>query len=218
MSSRSDSFERAYWQALDDIQEGTARPIETYLVLVPRKERDELALMLSDLLLARGAAPTPSREEREGYERALAAIDGVLGDRKHAGILPGALKTMRRARGIEAEAVVAALASDFEIQGDLGRKALERNYHRLETGKLLGNKLSRRLLESLARVFDVDPDDLIAGARVSGPAAPMKAALAMGRPSGSSAVARPKPSGPNLGAVDPEVERIERLFLGGPDA
>jgi hypothetical protein len=218
MSPRSDSFERAYWQALDDIQEGAARPIETYLVLVPREERDELALMLSDLLLARGAAPTPSRDESEGYERAIAAIDAVLGERMQAGILPGALKTMRRARGIEAEAVVAALAGDFEIQGESGRKALERNYHRLETGKLLGTKLSRRLLESLARVFDVDPRDLIAGARVSGPAAPMKVAPPMGRSSGSSAVVRPSPSGPSVGAVDPEVDRVERLFLGGPDA
>jgi hypothetical protein len=218
MSPRSDSFERAYWQALDDIREGAARPIETYLVLVRREERDELALMLSDLLLARGAAPTPSKEESEGYQRAIAAIDAVLGERKQAGILPGALLTMRRTRGIEAEAVVEALADDFEIQGDSGRKALERNYHRLETGKLLGKKLSRRLLESLAQVFDVDPRDLIAGARVSGPAAPMKPAPGLGRPSGSSAVARPSPSGPSVGAVDPEVDIVERLFLGGPDA
>lgn len=218
MSLRSNSFERAYWQALDDIQEGAVRPIETYLVLVPREERDELALMLSDLLLARGAAPTLNSEESEGYERALSAIDAVLGDRRQAGILPGALRTMRGARGIEADAVVAALASDFEIQGDSGRKALERNYHRLETGKLLGAKLSRRLLESLARVFDIDPRDLISGARVSGPVAPMKPVPAMGRPSGSSAAVRRTHPGSSAAAVDPEVERVERLFLGGPDA
>lgn len=218
MSPRSDSFERAYWQALDDLQEGAARPIEAYLVMVPREERDELALMLSDLLLARGAAPTPSSEESEGYDRAISAIDAVLGDRQQAGVLPGALKTMRRARGIDAEAVVAALASDFEIQGDSGRKALERNYHRLETGKLLGAKLSQRLLESLARVFDIDARDLIAGARVSGPSAPIRPVPAMGRPSGSGALAQRTHSGSSADAVDPEVERVERLFLGGPDA
>jgi hypothetical protein len=218
MTPRSDSFERAYWQALDDIQEGAARPIETYLVLVSREERDELALMLSDLLLARGAAPTPSSEESEGYERAIAAIDAVLSDRKQAGILPGALMTMRRARGIEADAVVAAVASDFDIHGDSGLKALEQNYHRLETGKLLGTKLSSRLLESLARIFDIDPRDLIAGARVSGPVAPMKSVPAMGRTSGSSAATRRTQPGPNADAVDPEVERVEGLFLGGPDA
>lgn len=218
MNPRSDSFERAYWQALDDIQEGAARPIETYLVLVPREERDELALMLSDLLLSRGAAPTPSREESVGYERAIAAIDAVLGDRKQAGILPGALKTMRRARGIEAEEVVSALSSDFDIHGDSGLKVLERNYHRLETGKLLGNKLSSRLLESLARIFDIDPRDLVAGARIRGPVAPMKSVPAMGRASGSSAGARHTQPGPTADRVDPEVERVERLFLGGPDA
>jgi hypothetical protein len=218
MSRRSNSFERAYWQALDDIQEGAARPIETYLVLVPREERDELALMLSDLLLARGAAPTPSREESEGYERAIAAIDAVLGDRKQAGILPGALKTMRRARGIEAEAVVSALASDFDIQGDSGLRALAQNYHRLETGKLLGAKLSLRLLKSLARIFDIDPRDLIAGAQISGPVAPMKPVPAMGRASGSKAGARFNQIGRKTDVVDPEAERVERLFLGGPDA
>lgn len=217
MNPRSDSFERAYWQALDDIQEGAARPIENYLVLVPREERDELALMLSDLLLARGAAPTPSSEESEGYERAIAAIDAVLGDRKQTGILPGALKTMRRARGIEAEAVVAALASDFDVHGDSGLKALERNYHRLETGKLLGTKLSSRLLESLARIFDIDPRDLIAGAQIGGPVAPMKSVPAMGRASGSSAATRRAQPGPSADVVDPEVECVERLFLGGPD-
>lgn len=217
MSRRSDSFERAYWQALDDIQEGAARPIETYLVLVPREERDELALMLSDLLLARGAAPTPSREESEGYERAIAAIDAVLGDRHQTGILSGALRTMRRARGIEAEAVVSALAKDFDIRGDSGLRALARNYHRLETGKLLGTKLSSRLLESLAQIFDIDPHDLIAGARVSGPVASVKPVPTMGRASGSSAAARHHRAA-STDAVDPEVERVERLFLGGPDA
>jgi hypothetical protein len=216
MSTADAAFERAFWQALNDLKEGREKPIEDYLRLVPREQRDELGRMLADVLLARGPAPAPGNPESEGYRRAVAVVDEVLGARGAAGILPGTLRAMRNARGIETDAVVERLAADFEVQGEDGRRALARNYHRLETGRLLGSKLSRRLLGSLASVFDVDPAEVLAAARPARQGASLKSAPAMGRSGGTRP---PSPSSPPTERLpDPEVELVERLFHGGPDA
>lgn len=214
MSPAGDAFERAFWQALDDLRAGAEKPVEDYLRLVPRDQRDELGRMLADVLAARG--PTaPGSTESEGYRRAVAVVDEVLSSRGAAGVLPGTLKAMRNARGIEPGGVVERLAADFEVEGDEGRRALARDYHRLETGRLLGSKLSRRLLASLAAVFDVDPDEVLAAARPVARGPSPRSAPAMGRSSGARA---PSPSRQPARPPDPEVELVERLFHGGPDA
>lgn len=215
MSAADEAFERAFWQALDDLKRGSEQPIESYLALVPREQRQELGRMLADVLAARGPAPTSSSAESEGYRRAVAVVDEVLGSRGVAGVLPGTLKAMRNARGIEPDRVVERLAADFEVQGDEGRQALARNYHRLETGRLLGSKLSRRLLDSLAAIFDVDPAEVLAASRPSADGPPLSSVPAMGRGAGAGA-SSPPPSSARL--PDPEVELVERLFHGGPDA
>ena len=214
--SAEDAFERAFWQALDDLKQGAEKPIEDYLRLVPREQRDALGRMLADLLLARGPAAAPEAADSEGYRRAVAVVDEVLGSRGVAGILPGTLKAMRNARGIEPEAVVERLAAEFEVRGEDGRRALARNYHRLETGKLLGSKLSRRLLGSLASVFDLDPAEVLAAARPAAHGPPLRSAPALGRSGGTAASSSSRPAAERL--PDPEVELVERLFHGGPDA
>jgi hypothetical protein len=214
--STEEAFERAFWQALNDLKEGAEKPIESYLRLVPREQRDELGRMLADLLLARGPAPAPEAADSEGYRRAVAVVDEVLGSRGVAGILPGTLKAIRNARGIEREAVVERLATDFEVQGEEGRQALARNYHRLETGTLLGPKLSHRLLKSLASIFDIDVAEILAAARPATKGSGLKSVPAMGRSDGTQ---KPSPSRPSAAKLpDPEVELVERLFYGGPDA
>jgi len=216
MSAGEDALERAFWQAVDDLKEGEAKPIESYLRLVPREQRDELGGMLADLFLARGPAPGSEGGESDGYRRAMAIVDEVLGSRGTAGILPGTLKAMRNARGIEPDTVVEQLAADLGVEGEGGRRALARNYHRLENGALLGSKLSRRLLGALASVFGVDAVDVAAAARPAAQGPGLRSAPAMGRSGGA---APPAPSHPPLpGPADPEVEFVERLFHGGPDA
>ena len=88
MTAHNEAFDQAFWQAVDDMHAGAVKPIESYLRLVPRHERDELGRMLADVLFARGAAPTPSTEEDEAYTRALAVIDDVLGTAGPSGMLP----------------------------------------------------------------------------------------------------------------------------------
>jgi len=216
VSAAEEAVEQVFWQALNDLKEGSERPIEDYLRLVPRRQREELGVMLADVLLARGPAPAPGGAESEGYRRAVAVVDEVLGKRGEAGILPGALRAMRNARGIEPDGVVARLAADFGVEGEDGRRALARNYHRLETGRLLGSKLSRRLLGSLAAVFEVDPAEVLAAARPAARPPSLEGMPAMGRGGG---VRGPGPSHPTASELpDPEVELVERLFYGGPGA
>lgn len=214
MSASGDPCERAFWQALDDLREGSEKPIEDYLRLVPRENRQELSRMLADVLQARG--PAPDAGAGEGYARAAAVVDAVLGSRGPSGILPGALKAIRNARGIERDTVVDRLASDFGVRGAEGRRTLARNYHRLETGSLLGSKLSRRLLGSLASVFDVAPAEIVAAARPAAEGASLRTVPAMGRSGGPGPAAPPRSTGARV--PDAEVELVERLFHGGPDA
>jgi hypothetical protein len=133
-----------------------------------------------------------------------------------AGILPGALKAMRNARGIEPDDVVERVAADFDLRGEEGRRALARNYHRLETGSLMGPKLSRRLLDSLASVFEVDVAEVLAAARPAGASPSLRSVPAMGRSGGARDLSPSRPPPSKL--PDPEVELVERLFRGGPDA
>lgn len=215
MNAGGEAFERAFEQALDDLRAGEEKPIEFYLRLVPEEDRPQLSKMLADVFLARGPAGASGGTESEGYRHAAAVVEEVLGSRGTSGILPGTLKAMRNARGIEPNAVVAKLATDFEVEGEEGRQALARNYHRLETGALLGSKLSRRLLDSLAAIFEIDVADVLAAARPVNEGPPLRSVPAMGR-SGGDRPAPPSRSGERL--PDPEVELVERLFHGGPDA
>lgn len=214
MSAGNHAFDRAFWQAIDDMNAGEAQPIETYLKLVPRAEQDELARMLADVLAARGPAPTPSASETEGYARTLAILDEVLGTASPAGVLPTTLKSLRNARGIERDHVVDALAADFEIKGAAGRRELERQYHYLESGKQLGSKLKKSLLDSLAQTLDIDVRDLLAGATPTGETR-LSAVPTMGRGSGAAGSARAAAA--DDVAPDPEVQLVQRLFHGGPD-
>jgi len=215
VSAGDKAFERAFEQALEDLRAGEEKPIESYLGLVPEEDRPQLSQMLADVFLARGPGAATGGAESEAHRRAVAVVEEVLGSRGTAGILPGSLKAMRNARGIEPDTVVEELAADFEVEGEEGRQALARNYHRLETGSLLGSKLSRRLLKSLAAVFDVDVADVLAAARPAKDSPSLRSVPAMGRSGGD----RPTPPSRSADRLpDPEVELVERLFHGGPEA
>ena len=214
----SAAFEQAFWQAIDDINAGRIEHVDHYLELVPTEQRDELAALLADVLASRGPNLQVTPVTAEGYNRALAAIDEVNSSLGPSGVLPGALRTMRHSHGIERETVVDALAQDFQVESAPGRKALERYYHQLESGKLHGLLLARRLLASLARIFDIDIEDLIAGAQPTQlTARQTPVAAAMGRPAAATPVQRrSKPARP--ATVTDDEKLVERLFTGGRDA
>ncbi len=211
------NFHNAYLRAVDDLNAGREHPIETYLELVPDSEQDALASMISELLVARGPAAVEVDPTSETYAAALAVVDDVMGSAGPSGILPGALRTMRIARRLDPDDVVEHLAQDFGISGAEGRRELERFYHRLESGLLIGPRIAHRLLHSLSQYFPVAFADLVAAARsMASPASSPEAALGLGRPASGDA---PPPSSKEsqLIGTDPEVELVRQLFTGGPD-
>ncbi len=223
----SDAFEQAFLAAVDDLNHGRLDDDpDVYLRTVPVARHAEFTRRLSALMAARG--PSAGDESHtESFQAAMAAVAAVKASAGPAGILPGALRQLRKARGIERDTIIDQLADEYEI-GAGGRDALRRYYHQLETGSLLGPKLSHRLLRSLARIFEADVEDFIAAARPvtgggTGGRPRLGLAPAMGRSSGSdeptagASGAAGSQRGRTIGP-DPDVERVEQLFCGGPAA
>jgi hypothetical protein len=211
------AFDRAYLLALDDHNRGVAKEIDEYLRFVRAEERAELASLIASTLTRRTPTGASAADFAAGYEHAMAAIVTVEGSAGLTGILPGALENMSRARGIEPDAVVGALAAEFDITSDEGRSALRRYYHRVRTGRLLGSRITHRLLAALARIFDAEPEDFIAAVRPVGAAPRLSVAPAMPRPSGESH-RTPTRAAAEPANAHPDEELVKRLFCGGPDA
>lgn len=216
----SDAFEQAFMAAIDDLSAGRLHDDPGhYLRTVPAARHEEFTRRLSALMAARG----PSAHDAvsaEAYEAALAAVAAVKASTGPAGILPGALSQLRKARGVERETLVDQLAAEYEI-GPAGRDALRRYYHWLESGQLIGQNISHRLLRSIAAKLDANGDDFISAARATvrravGPS--LRAVPAMGRSAGDSGFSASGHAERTVAGRDPDVELVERLFCGGPDA
>jgi hypothetical protein len=209
-------FEQAFWRAIDDLDAGEAEPLNHYLELVPTAERDELAELLAAVLAARGPVGGPTPAESESYARALAVIQMASEAMGPSGTLPDLLVRIRHSRGIERDTVIDALAERFQV-GTAGRRALRRLYHQLESGQLLGSRLSRRLLAALGEVFQIDERDLDAASRSPerpGAAAPT---LTLARGSGGARSRTRREAPAEAAAVTAEEELVRKLFTGGRD-
>jgi hypothetical protein len=218
----SDAFEQAFLAAVDDLNAGQLHAPEHYLRTVPAARHEEFTRRLTALMAARG--PLPSIEPTsESFEAALGAVAAVRASAGQAGILPGALKQMRKARGIRPRDVVEALAAEYEL-GPAGCEALREHYHQLESGELVGPNIAHRLLRSLASYFRAEPADFMAAVRPTGGGTGqprLRLAPAMGRGGGEETDSIPagRPAGETRAVgPDPEVELVRRLFTGGPDA
>lgn len=204
-------FEKAFWQALDDADAGEAKPLDSYLELVPAVQRDELGLLLAKVFAAQGPGAHATPAESESYARALDVIQRVHSESGPTGTLPGLLIQIRHSRGIERDHVVDRLTAQFQLAG--GRDAVRRAYHQLESGQLLGSRLSRRLLTALGEVFAIDPGDLEAASEPTGRPPAAQPALAFGRESGRGASA----SAERGDDCDTSDQQVRVLFTGGRD-
>jgi hypothetical protein len=216
----SDTFQQAFLAAVDDMNAGQLHAPEHYLRTVPTARHGEFTRRLSALMAARG--PRGAEPTSEAFEAALGAVAAVRASAGQTGILPGALKQMRKARGIRPRDVVDALAAEYEL-GPGGREALREYYHQLESGEIVGPNITHRLLRSLADFFQTEFEDFRAAVRPSGGTtggqARLRLAPAMGR--SASDEARPASSGRGESRAvgpDPDVELVRQLFTGGPDA
>lgn len=216
----SDGFEQAFTIALDDLNNDRLEAPEEYLNMVPRARHDEFVAQLTAAMAERGPVEGVDELTAEAHQRALDALTQVRRNSGPCGILPGALIALRRARGIDRDAVLDHLAGEFSI-GTSGRPALRRYYHRLETGALLGSKVSHRLLRSIATVLGARGDDFVAAAQPTGKQPRPIAVPAMGRGAGGSRGPRTvfdRSGADREVAPDPNIELVERLFCGGADA
>jgi hypothetical protein len=210
----TNAFDQAFLAAIDDLNAGCLHDDPThYLRAVPAARHAEFSRRLTALMVARG----PADHDEEAYDTALSAVAASTS----AGILPDALRELRKLRGVERDALIDALAAEYGL-GRAGRDALRRFYHELESGALAGPSIAHRLLRSLARHLEADGDDFIAAARAvvrRGPA--LRAAPVMGRSAGHPGQRQaPAPAAGTrrAGGPHPDVELVERLFTGGPDA
>ena len=217
----NDAFEQAFLAAVDDMNAGQLHAPEHYLRTVPAARHEEFTRRLAGLMAARG--PQASEPTSEAFEAALGAVAAVRASAGQTGILPGALKQMRKARGIRPRDVVDALATEYEL-GPGGREALREHYHQLESGELVGPNIAHRLLRSLADYFGAEFEDFRAAVRPAGSAGAgggprLRLAPAMGRGAGGEAgPASPGRHQSRAVGPDPEVELVRQLFTGGPDA
>jgi hypothetical protein len=213
----TNAFDQALLAAIDDLNAGCLHDDPAhYLRAVPAARHAEFGRRLTALMVAAG----PAGHDEAGTDAYDAALSAVAAGTS-AGLLPDALRELRKLRGVERDALIDALAAEYGL-GRAGRDALRRSYHELESGALAGPGVAHRLLRSLARLLDADGDDFIAAARAvvrRGPA--LRTAPVMGRSAGD---ARP-PQAPatvagsrRVGRSHPDVELVERLFSGGPDA
>jgi hypothetical protein len=222
MNDPGDAFDQAFLAAVDDLNAGRLHDDPRhYLRAVPAARHGEFTRRLSALMAARGPAGHDEITSAD-YDAVLSAVATIEPGAAAAGILPGALRRLRKARGVERDTLIDALAAEYEL-GPTGREALRRHYHQLESGALIGPNIAHRLLRSLARQLDADGDDFIEAARaaVGGPLRSLqRPAPAMGRSAGSeqrrdaTPAARQRPAG----GPDPDIELVERLFTGGPYA
>ena len=196
-------FEQAFARALDDLAHDRLADPDEYLTMVPADRRDEFVDRLTAAMAGRVPSPAGVSPD-EAHERALAAVAATRAAGGPSGILPEALIALRRARGVERDDVLDHLAAELEI-GPGGRPALRRYYHQLETGTLLGSRVSHRVLASLARRLGARLEDFVAAIQPTGTAGG-------GAPAGRSEPRRA------ADAPDPDAERVARLFCGGPDA
>ncbi|WP_445151329.1 hypothetical protein [Baekduia sp. Peel2402] len=223
MSPAAAGFEQAFAQALDDLRQDRLADPESYLSMVPRTRHDEF---VDRLTAAMADAPPTAAAAGDGVAeaqaRAAAAVAAARASGGPAGILPGALVALRRARGIERDDVLDHLAAEFEL-GESARPTLRRLYHGLESGTLLGSNVSHRLLASLARRFGARVEDFVAAIQPTGGAGRGAMAPMMARGAGDdggggrSAGAAPSRTA-RATPPDPDAELARRLFTGGPDA
>ena len=209
----SAKFEQVFLEALEDLREGRAEPIERYLELVPKSERAQLADLLA-MYFASRRTPASREVNAKSYERVLASIDRLSESKGDAGVLPGLLAELRRTRRLRRQDVTRELCEHFELSKD-SLVQFERDYHRLETGQLHGALLSKRLLRALSDLFRIDLDDLVSASLPLPQAQPSREAQAFARSGGMvRASYRPSPAGEEK-PLDP---LVQELFYGGRDA
>jgi transcriptional regulator with XRE-family HTH domain len=181
---------------IDAWNAGRRPDVDAYLERVPEAEREQLAGRLEEWLSVAPAPDYPAAARRAiradpRLRAALAATDKP----------PGTLLALRRRARLSLEELAEHVTDAFGLGGQEARAAgyLER----LEHGELDETRLSRRLLRVLSTALGADFE----------PAAPAPAMLFRGN--GESLAAELEAL--SRAALEPPMDELDRLFLGGRD-
>jgi hypothetical protein len=210
--------EEVFLEALEDLREGTGKPVERYLERVPATERRQLADLLAGFFASR-TQPVDPHANAELFERTLETVDRVIAEHSGAaGILPSMLVELSRTRGLHRRELVSQLREALGLPQQ-SEPALAECYHRLESGQVPGLSISNRLLAGLGAVVRMPVDELEAASRRIGPPRALGAVAGFargGQPrtevTGVASAGEPQPPD------DPGARQVHVLFYGGRNA
>src|SRR5437588_5926044 len=186
------AVEQVFLEALEDLRGGRGHPMQSYLERVPASEREQLADMLA-AYFASQRSPADPHADPAVFERTLATVDRVMAQASApAGLLPDMLLELSRTRGLRRSEIVDRLQKDLDVP-DRARGFLEQLYHRLESGSVSGQGLTRRLLEALGEVLRMPEHELEAASIPVGPPKALTSAQAFGRGPGGGVMKAPEP-------------------------
>lgn len=202
---------------IDAWNAGQRPDVDDFLERAKPGDRDELADALADWL---AIAPTPSYDESTLAELQADPVIVALREAStsRAGLLPELVPRYRARRGLAIGDLAARLAERFGLRGQEERTA---DYlERLESGRLDGTRISRRLLEGLAQALGAPLHALADAAALGG--GPRPAGAAMFRADGDGSSFEPQLRALTAAAMTPApsapLDELDRLFVGGPDA
>jgi hypothetical protein len=125
---------------------------EDYLDKAAEPERTELAEMLHTFL---EHAPPPNYSEATFaailHEPAVQAAANLIDEQTWPGLLP----SLRQRAKLKRDEVVARLAEALSLAGKEAK--VKGYYHQMESGTLDPSGVSRKVIEALGKVFNVDP-------------------------------------------------------------
>src|SRR4051794_6839442 len=176
---------------------------EDYIERAPVPTRDALA---DDIATYLEHAPTPAYSP--------ATLDELMADpavtelaaaiESERGLWPALLPRLRRQARLERSELAVRLVARLGIEG--GEAKVERYLEQMEQGKLNPRGVSRRVLDSLGRIFGVGGDVLARAADFQLFGDPAESGVTLGGAVGDR-------QGPGAGAGP--FDEIDRLFCGG---
>jgi hypothetical protein len=210
--------DEVFLEALEDLREGTGKPVECYLERVPATARRQLADLLASFFASR-TQPVDPHTNAELFERTLETVDRVIAEHSGvAGVLPSTLQELSRTRGLRRRELVSQLRETLGLPQQ-SEPALAECYHRLESGQVPGPSISKRLLAGLAAVIRIPVDELEAASRPLGP--PRRPDTVAGFARGGRPGADVNGEAPADEPTPPDdscAREVHALFYGGRDA
>jgi hypothetical protein len=209
------SVEHALSEFVDAWNAGRRPRVADYLERVAESDRGRLAEELEDWVVV---APTPRYDAatldairaEDAFQAALAGVEG------EAGLWPDLLPRLRHDAGLGSPELARRITVAFGLTGEEDRA--ERYLRQMEQGRLDARSVSRRLLDALGRALGVPAGDLAAAgfpraATASGALFRAERDAAAGFEDELEALSLAA-----LAPAPPEMDELDRLFLGGPDA